>query len=57
MYILNNFHCRPDFSFREHIESGEPGHLSLRKPKMIMKRSVNSLDDREVIHYLGTKHG
>lgn len=57
MYILNNFHCRPDFSFREHIESGEPGHLSLRKPKMIMKRSVNSLDDREVIHYSGTKHG
>ncbi|XP_063424016.1 cAMP-regulated phosphoprotein 21-like isoform X2 [Mytilus trossulus] len=40
----------PDFSFREHIESGEPGHLSLRKPKMIMKRSVNSLDDRES-HY------
>lgn len=43
----------PDFSFRDHIESGEPGHL--RKPKTIMKRSVNSLDDRESHHKLSAK--
>ena len=43
----------PDFSFRDHIESGEPGHL--KKPKMIMKRSVNSLDDRESHYKLSAK--